>query len=93
MPAGNTTARCSTECVTYVWDNGLNKFRYASGSWTSSSINACINDPGRMTVGVIMNATHTWLTGLFGDGVTVQERSVMQFEPLANDQCKPGAHL
>ena len=32
------------------------QFRYSSGSWTSTSINACINDPNRMSVGVIMNA-------------------------------------
>jgi hypothetical protein len=92
MPAGNTSATCSTECVKYVWDDGLNKFRYAGGSWASSSINACINDPSRMAVGVIMNATHTWITGLFGDGAGVEERTVMQFEPLPNDQCKPGFH-
>ena len=45
-----------------------------------------------MSVGVIMNATHGWITGLFGNGVGIQERTVMQFEPLANDQCKPGLH-
>lgn len=92
FPTGNTSAVCSTDCVKYVWDAGLDKFRYASGAWTSSQINACINDPARMSVGVIMNATHTWVTGLFGNGAGVQERSVMSFEPLANDQCKPGLH-
>jgi hypothetical protein len=78
--------------VKYVWDSGLNKFRYLSGTWISTGINACINDPARMTVGVIMNSTHTWVTGLFGSGVGIQERSVMQFEPLPNDSCKAGAH-
>jgi hypothetical protein len=92
MPEGNTSATCTSECVKYVWDAGLSKFRYASGSWNSASINACINDPGRMAVGVIMNATHPWITGLFGNGVGVQERSEMQFEPLPNDSCKPGMH-
>ncbi len=37
-----------------------------------------------------MNATHPWITGLFGNGATIQERSVMQFEPLTSDSCKPG---
>jgi Flp pilus assembly pilin Flp len=92
LPSGNTSANCSVNCVKYVWDAGLDKFRYASGTWTSSTINACINDPNRMAVGVIMNADHPWITGLFGSGVTVEERNVMQFEPLANDQCKPGFH-
>ena len=92
MPAGNTSAVCSTSCVKYVWNASTNQFVYSSGSWASTSINACINDPSRMSVGVIMNARHPWITGLFGSGVTFQERSVMQFEPLPNDTCKPGAH-
>ena len=90
MPSGNTTATCSTDCVKYVWNSAKNQFVYSSGSWSSASINACINDPNRMSVGVIMNARHPWITGLFGNGATVQERSVMQFEPLTSDSCKPG---
>jgi hypothetical protein len=92
MPAGNTSATCTTQCVRYVWDKGLNRFRYAGGSWPSATINACINDPQRMSVGIVMSATHTWVTGLFGRGAGIQERSVMQLEPLPNDSCKPGAH-
>jgi len=90
LPAGNTSSTCSTDCVKYVWSAGSNQFVYSSGSWSSASINACINDPNRMSVGVIMNARHPWITGLFGNGATVQERSVMQFEPLTSDACKPG---
>ena len=90
LPAGNTTASCATDCVKYVWSASKGQFVYSSGSWNSASINACINDPGRMSVGVIMSAQHPWITGLFGNGVTIQERSVMQFEPLTSDSCKPG---
>jgi hypothetical protein len=90
LPAGNTSATCATKCVKYVWDDALNRFRYGGGTWTSSTINACVNDPLRESVGVILNATHPWITGLFGDGVTIQERSVAQFEPLTSDSCKPG---
>ena len=43
-----------------------------------------------MSVGIILNAKHPWITGLFGNGVTIQERTVMQFEPLTSDSCKPG---
>jgi TadE-like protein len=90
LPAGNTTINCTTKCVKYVWDDKLGKFRYSSGSWDSASINACLNDPARESVGIIMQAQHPWLTGFFGHGVTLSERSVMQFEPLANESCKPG---
>jgi hypothetical protein len=90
LPTGNTSLTCSSKCVKYVWDEGLGKFRYASGSWSSVSINACLNDPDRESVGIVMQADHGWVSGLFGDGVKLNERSVMQFEPLANESCKPG---
>jgi TadE-like protein len=93
MPSGNTSVACTADCVKYVWDAGLGRFRYASGSWISSSVNACINDPGRMSVGVVVNATHAWITGLFGHGAGIEQRSVMTFEPLPNSSCKPGSHL
>ena len=93
QPTGNTSATCTTACVKYVWDAGLKRFRYAGGTWASSSINACLNDPNRMSVGVIVDATHPWVTGLFGNGAEIQERSVMDFEPLPTSTCKPGAHL
>jgi TadE-like protein len=90
LPDGNKNLVCSTFCVKYVWDTDLDKFRYLSGQWDSKTINACINDPGLMAVGVAMHAHHPWVTGFFGNGVEVEERTVMQFEPLANDTCKPG---
>lgn len=90
FPVGQSTLTCSSNCVIYVWDAGLEKFRYSSGSWASASVNACVNDPGRHTVGVGLQADHTWLTGMFGDGMVMQERTVMQFEPLETDRCKPG---
>jgi Flp pilus assembly protein TadG len=93
LPSGNTSTTCTSDCVKYVWDAGLGQFRYASGSWDSSTINACIDDPGRMSVGVVVDATHTWITGLFGHGAGVEQRSVMTFEPLPNASCKPGTHL
>jgi hypothetical protein len=97
LPEGNKSLVCSAKCVKYVWDENLSngsggtgKFRYVSGSWQSSAINACLNDPNRESVGIVMQARHAWLTGFFGNGVTLHERSVMQFEPLANESCKPG---
>jgi hypothetical protein len=92
MPSTNTTLTCTANCVKYSWDQSLDRFRYASGSWASTSINACVNDPARSALGVAMVVHHGWVTGLFGSGVTMTERSVMQFEPLTSEQCKPGTH-
>ena len=94
--AGSTLNTCSTNCVKYVWDSVLHKFRYASGAWDSKSVNACINDPGRHTVGVAMQINHNWLMDLFPEAMQIRDRAVMQFEPLESDRCKPGtpnAHL
>jgi hypothetical protein len=93
MPAGNTSIACSSDCVKFVWDDGLNKFRYSSGSWVSSTINACVNHANRDAVGVAMVANHPWVTGLFGNGTRMTERTVMNFEPLPSEQCMPGTHL
>ncbi len=95
FPLGSSSLTCgSGNCVKYVWDAGASKFRYASGAWNSASVNACLNDPGRMSVGVGMEIDHTWITGLGGDifgGLRqLQEHTVFQFEPLEQDRCKPG---
>jgi len=93
FPLGQSTLTCSTNCVQYIWDDATNKFQFESGSWNSTTaVNACVNDPNRDAVGVALRARHTWVSGLFGDGVEMTERSVMQFEPLPNDQCLPGHH-
>lgn len=87
---------CPNNCVKYVWDAGLNsgkgRFRYASGSWASASVNACVNQSE--SVGVALRANHNWVTGLVGDIMggdkVMTERTVMKFEPLEQDRCKPG---
>jgi len=95
MPSGNkTNLTCTTNCVKYVWDDSLHKFvQSGSSSWDTSTINACVNDPNRQSVGVAMQATHSWITGLFGDGVNVPGRLMMQFEPLPATTCASGKHL
>lgn len=94
FPGTGTTipSTCPAKCVKYVWDSGLGKFRYASGSWSSASVNACVNQSE--SVGVILRARHNWMTGLMsglmGGDKTMDERTVMKFEPLEQDRCKPG---
>ena len=83
---------CPANCVKYVWDSGLNTFRFASGSWASASVNACVNQSD--SVGVALRADHNWMTGLvgglMGGDKVMTERTVMKFEPLTQDTCKPG---
>jgi hypothetical protein len=96
------SATCSVSCVKYTWSTTDNAFRYNSGSWQSSSVNACVNDTsttvsaagntGTTVVGVYLKAHHNWLTGMFGTTKSMSDRAVMKFEPLTYDVCKPGAH-
>ena len=93
---GNPPADClavpiaaSSNCVKFVWNKASDRFVYADGDWASTSIDACINSPSAQAVGVYMNATHRWLfSGVFGNTVTLSDKSVMNFEPLPNDSCQ-----
>lgn len=91
-------ANCSTtpNCVMFRWVDSQKAFRYAGGAWRSASISACF--PGTPAkpldrVGVYVNASHHWLTGLFGTTVTMADRSMMNFEPLATQSCGAEMHL
>ena len=88
--ATSMPATCPANCVKYVWNATDNKFYYASGSWASASVKACINDADQ--VGVYMKGTHSFITGLFGSTIGVADHAVMKFEPLATDICAPGKH-
>lgn len=96
---GNTTMPTSCggvlNCVRYVWSPSLERFRYAEGTWTSSTISACF--PGTAAnpldrVGVYLRATHPFLTNVFGGSMKLSDRAVMNFEPLATQTCGTGQH-
>ncbi len=100
LPTGATsieTASCTTDCIKFRWVDANDRFTYVSGSWTSSTIAACVGTNADGTskadgVGIYIKATHKFLMPLFGSSLTLRDRAAMQFEPLANFQCKPGTH-
>ena len=98
--AGNTTmptySQCGVgaypNCVAFKWAPSINRFVYSGqGTWPSSGIYACAqqspSDSGPDSVGVYMRATHPYLSGMFGRSLSVTNRAVMQFEPLALKVC------
>jgi Flp pilus assembly protein TadG len=90
--ADNTTSwTCATNCVKYKWVATKDQFRYVSGSWLSSSVNACANNSPD-SVGVYLKARHSWMTGLFGTTKDIDDYAVFTFEPLPTLTCAPGAH-
>jgi hypothetical protein len=88
-----TVMVCGTDCVKYKWVASKDQFRYVSGTWTSSTVNACANSSSLDAVGIYMKAEHDFLTGFFTDKVDIEDHAVFAFEPLPTLTCAPGAHL
>lgn len=82
---------CGSDCVRYTWDSGAGKFTATTaekGKWSAASINACPKDPaknpsGPDSVGVYLAYRHSFLTGVFGGGLTLSDHTVLNFEPVA----------
>jgi Flp pilus assembly protein TadG len=89
----STTAPCTgfANCVAYRWVDSQDAFRYNSGSWASTSVNACPTQS--YNVGVWMHATHKNITSLFGSTRGMSDHTVMRFEPLSTATCQPNSHL
>ena len=95
MTSMPTSCAGASDCVMFTWRKAEDKFRYNSGSWVSSSINACF--PGTAAnpldrVGVALVAKHKNFTGLFGPSLDLEDHAVMNFEPLDTQHCKGGTH-
>ena len=75
-------------CVRFTWNATQKRFKYAEGAWDSKTVNACVNESD--AIGVYMKGYHDFITGIFAQGVSVSDRTVMKFEPLQEDVCKPG---
>lgn len=81
-------------CVEFIWDQtqnlGAGGFVRSNGFWNSSQINACLPTPDQ--VGVFMRVNHPFMTRMFGATITVSDRAVMRFEPLAANACAANQH-
>lgn len=81
---------CPANCVKFTWRAANDQFKYASGMWDSQTISACF--PGTPSaamdrVGIFIKAKHPMMTGLFGASISISDRAVMNFEPLATGNC------
>jgi Flp pilus assembly protein TadG len=52
-----------------------------SQNWPSTQRYVLLASPGPDYVGVYINATHPWITGLFGSTITMTNNTVAQIEP------------
>jgi Flp pilus assembly protein TadG len=89
-PAGSATpCTAFANCVAYRWVDASDQFAYASGTWSSASVDAC--PASAYNVGVWMRATHKNITGFFGSTKNLGDKTVMKFEPLPTTSCNPSA--
>ena len=93
-PNGSTTmpASCAAVlegCVKFRWRDSVDSFDYVDGKWISSTINACLNRGDQ--VGIYMHVTHSWVSGLFGDAIGIDDKAVSRFEPLSEISCSPSS--
>jgi Flp pilus assembly protein TadG len=90
-PSG-TFANCN-DCYQYTWNapgKTWNGPTNSSGSfWTAQEQldAACLTGGTLPSIGVYVNATQSFITGLFGSGKTFDHKTVMRLEPIATDQC------
>jgi hypothetical protein len=86
----STSWTCGANCVKFKWVDNKG-FRYVSGTWISSTVNACANNSPD-AVGIYMKVKHDFLTGFFTNSVMIEDHSVFAFEPLPTLTCAAGAH-
>ncbi len=73
-------------CVKFKWNDAANKFRYANGTWASTSVNACAGEADN--VGVYLHVTHKFVTGSSAPRSDWTTALSVTFEPLPPDNCK-----
>ena len=83
FPGPGMTGGCTSSCIRYTWNAGTQTFTRTSGSWTDPDACGTTVD----SIGVYVQATHNYISGLLGETRRVDGHTVMRLEPLPSDQC------
>jgi hypothetical protein len=88
LPDSGNFTTC-TNCVRFTWDTASNSWvQDPSTAWAATSQDACAGEADY--VGVYVKAPHQYVTKLFGATRTLQDHTVMRFEPIPSASvCKP----
>jgi Flp pilus assembly protein TadG len=82
-PGANMTGGCTSSCIKYTWNNTTKAFTKTSGSWTNADACGVAVD----SIGVYVQARHSYISGILGQTRDVDGHTVMRLEPLPADQC------
>jgi Flp pilus assembly pilin Flp len=69
---------CSS-CTIWQWSDATKTFVSPSPIWNEGTQDACADSA--QSVGVFLKVNHDFVTGIFGDDVTLTDHTVMRFEP------------
>ncbi len=83
FPGGDMVGGCTSSCIRYTWNAGTQKMVKQSGSWTNADACGVAVD----SIGVYVQAKHSFMTGFFGADHDADGHTVMRLEPLPADQC------
>jgi hypothetical protein len=87
MPDSGNFTTCG-QCVRFKWDTGTQAWVADGGSWSALTQDACAGEADY--VGVYVKAEHQYVTKLFGASRTLQDHTVMRFEPIPSASvCRP----
>ena len=86
---GSAYTSCNT-CAVFTWDVATDQFiRQPGPDWNPMTQNACVGDSGHDAVGVYLKVNHDFVTGFFGQRITLKDHTVMNLEPVTVSQgCK-----
>ncbi len=88
-----TFTSCTTRCI--VFTPSGSSLVQTSGAWSHEDVNACPGDEAMTSIGVLVRAQHSFVTGIFGATMDLSDHAVLRFEPipasqlLESGQCKP----
>jgi hypothetical protein len=88
--AGGTFSSCSSSCVQFTWNAGMQQFVVSGGSWPATSQDACQGEQD--SVGVYLDFEHDGVTDVIFNSIDLSSHTVMVLEPYVsadNTGCRP----
>jgi Flp pilus assembly protein TadG len=85
---GNDFSSCAANCIAYNWNSSAKAFDMSNPSgagWPASTHQVCTEPYDEL--GVYVKIDHTFITGLFGADVSLQDHAVFRFEPVPSSVC------
>ena len=78
FPGANMTGGCTSSCIKFSYNAATQAFTKTSGSWTNADACGTAVD----SIGVYVQARHTYISGILGSTRDVDGHTVMRLEPL-----------